>query len=162
MSRVRLLSIALVPVAVLALAAPVLAANAGVRMTESNERYHFTASSITIHVGDIVTWTNTTDAPHTVTSSSGGELGSNTIADGATYAHTFSTAGAFAYHCTIHPYMTGQVIVLASAGATAPATDTEALASPSGPSVVLVALLALVGLGATLLALVLPDRGRNP
>jgi plastocyanin len=36
---------------------------------------------------------------------------SDTIAGGATFSHTFDTAGTFAYHCTIHSQMKATVTV---------------------------------------------------
>jgi plastocyanin len=60
--------------------------------------------------GATVTWTNTDSAPHTVTAD-GGAFSSATLADGSTFSHRFTTTGTFAYHCAIHPSMTGTVIV---------------------------------------------------
>lgn len=133
--------------AALALAGSVLAAATSVKMTETNNRYHFTPPTVTLAVGETVHWTNTTDTAHTVTSDSGTALASSQIAAGATFSHTFSTTGTFAYHCTIHPYMTGQVTVVATA-AHLPATDTLAAApaQPPTPPVVALAGLALAGL----------------
>ena len=114
----------------LAMVGPVSAANRSVKMGEANERYFFAPKTQYVNVGDTVTWTNGTDKAHTVTSDSGSELDSGQLADSATFPHTFSVEGTFAYHCTIHPYMTAKVVVLA-AGAALPATDTSS-AAPSG------------------------------
>lgn len=122
MVRARLVVLALSGVAALALAGSVLAANASVRITESNNRYSFGPAKVFVNIGQKVTWTNGSDAPHTVTSSSGTELASSNLNASATFSHTFSTIGTFAYHCSIHTYMRGTVVVLA-AGATPPATD---------------------------------------
>ena len=40
-----------------------------------------------------------------------GEFDSGTLAQGDEFSETFGTAGTFAYHCTIHPSMTGTVTV---------------------------------------------------
>jgi plastocyanin len=125
------------------LATPALAATTAVKMTESSERYHFTPPSVTVGVGATVTWQNTTDATHTVTSDSGTELDSGSVTDGKTFSHTFSTAGTFSYHCSIHPYMTGTVTVLA-AGSTPPATDTLTATPASTPPVAVLLLAAVV------------------
>jgi plastocyanin len=123
MKHRRSLPIALLGLlALLALVGPVSAANRGVKIGEANERYFFGPTTQYANVGDTVTWTNGTDAPHTVTSDSGSELASDSLAANATFEHTFSAEGTFSYHCTIHSYMTGKVIVLA-AGAALPATD---------------------------------------
>jgi plastocyanin len=122
MIRVRYAALILSTAAVLVLAGSALAASAGVNITESAGRYSFGPAKVFINVGNKVTWTNRSDAPHTVTSNSGAELKSPTLSAGATFNHAFSTIGTFAYHCTIHTYMKGIVVVLA-AGATLPATD---------------------------------------
>jgi plastocyanin len=70
----------------------------------------FTHVSITVAVGDTVRWTNGDDAPHTTTSSDG-DWDSGTLANGGTFENTFTTAGAFAYVCTIHSSMTGTITV---------------------------------------------------
>jgi plastocyanin len=41
----------------------------------------------------------------------GGEFSSATLADGGTFSHQFTTTGTFAFHCAIHPSMTGAVTV---------------------------------------------------
>jgi plastocyanin len=101
-----------------------LAATSSVRMIESNDRYAFSPATRVVHAGDKVTWTNTTDAPHTVRSDTGGTISSPTVGPGQTFSFTFASTGTFAYHCSIHSYMRGTVEVLA-AGATLPATDTS-------------------------------------
>jgi hypothetical protein len=66
---------------------------------------------------------------------------------------TFATAGTFAYHCSIHPAMTGSVVVEAAAAATAaptaattnPPTDAEAAAAPNHASGILGAALVIIG-----------------
>jgi plastocyanin len=129
------------------------ASTANVRIGETNNRYHFSPVTTFVNVGGKVTWTNGTDAPHTVTSDSGGELASATIGPGTTFSHTFTATGTFAYHCTIHTYMVGKVTVLA-AGVALPATDTL---SPSqfgnGNQGMAPVVLVLIGLGGGALAL---------
>ncbi len=98
-------------------------------MGEANSRYFFGPQTQFANVGDTVTWTNGTDAPHTVTSDAGKELASDRLAQNATFEHTFTAQGTFTYHCTIHPYMKGKIVVLA-AGAALPATDTAG--APTG------------------------------
>lgn len=94
--------------------------------------FAFSPGTVTVGVGDTVTWTNN-DAgiPHTVSSDSGSELASGQLAGGASYQKTFSAAGTFAYHCDIHPSMTGQVVVT---GAAATATSTIAPTNTPTPA----------------------------
>ncbi len=73
--------------------------------------FAFSPSTLTINVGDTITWTNKDIVSHTVTSDSGSELDSPALGKGKTYSHTFSTAGTFSYRCTLHPSMKGTIIV---------------------------------------------------
>ena len=77
-------------------------------------------------VGDKVTWTNQDAASHTATGSSSG-FDTGTISTGRSKSITFNAVGTYAYHCTIHPTMTGTVVVRASSAGNAPNTDTAAL-----------------------------------
>jgi plastocyanin len=119
----RLMGTAFGVVAAFALVGSVVAATTSVKMTEASDRYAFTPAKVFVNLGGTVTWKNTSDASHTVTSDTGSELASSTVSTNATFRHTFNAIGTFAYHCTIHPYMKGTVVVLA-AGVTPPATDT--------------------------------------
>jgi plastocyanin len=56
-----------------------------------------------------VTWTNNDSATHTITGDGG--LDSGDVATGGTYSKTFDKAGTYKYHCSIHPTMTGEVVV---------------------------------------------------
>lgn len=73
--------------------------------------FAFSPNTLTISVGETVTWTNKDSASHTITSDSGNELGSSSMGNGQTYLHTFSTAGTYAYHCSIHSTMKGRIVV---------------------------------------------------
>ena len=70
----------------------------------------FAHASRTVAVGDTVLWTNRGSAPHTATAI-GGEWNSGTLTAGGSFQRTFSSAGSFAYLCTIHPFMTGTITV---------------------------------------------------
>jgi plastocyanin len=72
--------------------------------------FAFQPASIEVATGGTVTWTNTGQAPHTVTADDG-SFDSGTLSPGATFSQTFATAGTFTYHCNIHPQMTATVIV---------------------------------------------------
>jgi plastocyanin len=125
---------------------------AGVKIGETNDKYNFRPLTAYVNIGGTVTWTNGSDAAHTVTSDAGSELASSTFGAGKTFKHTFATTGTFAYHCSIHTYMVGKVVVLA-AGVTPPPTDTLSPALPESRVPGEVALLVLVGLGGGLVAL---------
>ncbi len=70
----------------------------------------FTPSTITITAGTMVTWTNKDAVEHTVTSYSGA-FDSGSISVNGNFSHLFTAAGTYPYYCTIHPSMTGSVIV---------------------------------------------------
>ena len=62
--------------------------------------------------GDTVVWTNKMRMPHTVTSNKPGDFDSGELRQNQSFRHTFNAAGAFAYHCEIHPdAMKGTVTV---------------------------------------------------
>ena len=77
---------------------------------------HFTPSSITVVIGvnSTVSWINHDYSIHTVTSDQG-FFNSGLLNQGDKWSHTFTTPGTYSYHCTIHPYMQGSVVVKASA-----------------------------------------------
>ena len=60
--------------------------------------------------GNIVSWTNDDSIEHTVTSDDGA-FDSGPISTGDTFDNTFDSPGEFGYHCSIHPFMTGVIIV---------------------------------------------------
>src|ERR1700756_5235990 len=81
---------------------------AGDQVTIDN--FAFAPATLTVKVGSTVTWTNKDEEPHTVAASDG-SFHSPGMGTGATFTHTFSTAGAFDYVCSIHPMMRGTVVV---------------------------------------------------
>lgn len=74
---------------------------------------HFSPATVTLVIGvnNTVTWTNNDYTIHTVTSDSGA-FGSGLLNNGNSWTYTFTKAGTYGYHCAIHPFMTGEVIVL--------------------------------------------------
>ena len=128
--------------AVLALAAglavPVLAQNADVSIVGTS----FQPATITVGVGDTVTWTTTQSIgqQHSVTSGKPGAPDQGKVFDsglglqenGQTFPFTFTTPGTYDYFCQVHPtQMTGQVIVTAAGGSAAPASAAPASAAPA-------------------------------
>ncbi len=74
------------------------------------EDFAFVPQNIQIAVGETVTWENYDSAPHTATGDNG-EFDSGNLNTDQTFSQTFDTAGTFAYHCNIHPNMTGSIVV---------------------------------------------------
>ena len=70
----------------------------------------FKPPAVTAKVGQAVTWTFKDSFGHTATADDK-SFDSGTKQGGATFVHTFTKAGTFTYHCTIHPGMKGTVTV---------------------------------------------------
>lgn len=94
----------------------------------------FTPSSLTINVGDTVTWKNAeTLTTHTVTSDTGSAISfDQMLAPGDTFSFHFTQAGTIHYHCNIHPFMHGTITVSAPATPTPTATATTGLTPTVG------------------------------
>ena len=71
----------------------------------------FTPSVITVSAGTTITWTNNDGVVHNVTSNTPGLFSSGSLSPNGTFSHLFSTPGTFSYKCTLHPSMTGSVVV---------------------------------------------------
>jgi plastocyanin len=101
--------------------------------------FAFGPASVTVSVGDTVTWTNNDAQTHTATADDASWDAGNIAGGGGTKSVTFATAGTFPYHCAIHPAMTGSVTVTAAApaptaGATTPPTDAAPISETGGGS----------------------------
>jgi plastocyanin len=70
----------------------------------------FAPSQLDVLPGESVEWSNVSPRTHTVTSDAG-LFDSGELSVGATFTRRFDDVGTFAYHCTIHPQMTGEVDV---------------------------------------------------
>lgn len=78
----------------------------------SVENFTFTPASLTVEVGTTVTWTNADDIPHAVAASDK-SFRSRALDTDEHFSFTFRQPGAYAYFCSLHPHMTGQIIVAA-------------------------------------------------
>src|SRR3954470_14411425 len=153
-------------IAILVLLAPglALAADSTVDIKVANSESHYVPSTITVAVGDTVTWENSSPAPHTVTSDeAGGPMNSNEFNEGQSSRAPFDTAGDFAYHCTLHSFMHGIVHVEAAAAQeTRPPgllPHTDVFPPPdSMPVIEPTALLGLLGVGTFLGILLMGSR----
>jgi plastocyanin len=94
------------------LALPLVAFAATSSVTIQNSA--FAPAQRVVHVGDTVTWTNADAFSHTSTSDTGA-WDSGVIRAGAAFSFVFTTAGTFAYHCSIHAFMHGTIVVQAVA-----------------------------------------------
>jgi plastocyanin len=82
------------------------AANAEVKI----DNFVFGPETIMVPVGATVTWTNKDDIPHTAVSTDG-VFKSKVMDTDEKFSHTFDKAGTYPYYCTIHPKMTGKIVV---------------------------------------------------
>ena len=76
------------------------------------DNFSFGPVTLTVPVGVMVTWTNRDDIPHTVVSTDDSKTFKSKVLDtDEKFSFTFSKAGTYPYFCSIHPKMTGKVIV---------------------------------------------------
>jgi len=78
----------------------------------SIDNFTFKAPVVTVRPGTTVTWTNGDDIPHTVVSKDG-VFKSKVLDTGDRFSFTFAKTGQFSYFCSLHPHMTGTIIVKA-------------------------------------------------
>jgi len=76
----------------------------------SIQNYAFSPSTLTIQKGANVTWKNDDSVQHTVVSDSSA-FSSPLLSTGDTYTYQFNNSGSFSYHCSIHPYMKGTIVI---------------------------------------------------
>jgi plastocyanin len=74
------------------------------------DNFSFGPQTITVPAGTTVTWTNSDDIPHTAVSTDG-VFKSKVMDTDEKFSYTFTKAGTYSYYCSIHPKMTGQVVV---------------------------------------------------
>jgi amicyanin len=74
------------------------------------DNFTFGPSELTVMAGTTVTWTNRDDIPHTVVSTDKA-FKSKVLDTDEKYSSTFRAPGTFTYFCSIHPKMTGKVVV---------------------------------------------------
>jgi plastocyanin len=74
------------------------------------DNFSFGPATLTAAVGTSVTWTNRDDIPHTVVSTDGA-FKSKVLDTDEKFSYAFGKAGTYPYFCSIHPKMTGKVIV---------------------------------------------------
>ncbi|ANN15082.1 copper-binding protein [Amycolatopsis orientalis] len=93
------------------LAPPSKAATQQVMMQD----YAYGPASLTVRVGDTVTWMQHDQAPHdVVTTSAPVAFRSPQLSAGQSWSHTFTKPGTYSYYCSVHPDMRASVTVLAA------------------------------------------------
>jgi Icc protein len=74
------------------------------------DNFSFAPARTAVPVGTTITWTNRDDVPHNVISTEK-KFASPVLDTDQTFSHTFDAPGTYTYYCSIHPKMTGQVVV---------------------------------------------------
>jgi plastocyanin len=97
--------------AVMSAAGPVYAADTEVKI----DNFTFNPQQITVKAGTTVTWANHDDIPHTVVSKTF-IFKSKALDTDDKFSFTFTTPGTFEYFCSLHPHMTGSIVVEADTG----------------------------------------------
>ena len=111
-------------IAVLSWSQPVFGIDASIDIIN----FAFTPNTVNIGVNETVTW-NWVGSPHTTTSDTG-LWDSGVFGTGHTFSQKFTSASSFPFHCEVHPFMTGTIVVQA-----AKVPPTVAFANPRSGSV---------------------------
>lgn len=95
-------------------ATPALADDVAVKI----DNFIFGPKELKVKAGTTVTWTNEDDIPHTVVSPN--NFRSKALDTDGKYSFTFTTPGTYTYFCSLHPHMTGTVVVETATGSAMP------------------------------------------
>jgi plastocyanin len=79
------------------------------------DNFAFSPQTVTVKAGTTVTWSNHDDTPHTVVSPQ--KFKSKALDSDDSFSFTFTTPGTYQYFCSLHPHMTGTIVVEAASSA---------------------------------------------
>ena len=82
------------------------------------DNFAFNPPRLTVKAGTTVKWNNEDDAPHTVVSTAK-QFRSKALDSEDKFSFTFTTPGTYKYFCSLHPHMTGTIVVQAATGSIA-------------------------------------------
>ena len=74
------------------------------------DNFSFSPAAATVPSGATVTWTNRDDVPHNIVSTEK-QFASPVLDTDQQFSHRFEVSGTYSYYCSIHPRMTGQIVV---------------------------------------------------
>jgi plastocyanin len=120
-------------------------------VTVDISNFTFNPGTVTIQVGDTVTWTNNDTMPHTATATDDPATFDGGMQPGESFSFTFDEEGTFDYFCEIHPQMEGTVVVEAAAASPSEIPD-GALSSERADGTPPVAALGIALIALSLLA----------
>lgn len=86
------------------------AAQAAPTISITAQNFMFSPATITVKAGSTVTWVNHDEEPHTIFNDAG-LFRSSALDTNESFSYTFDKPGTYHYVCTIHPRMTGTIIV---------------------------------------------------
>jgi plastocyanin len=88
-------------------------ASSGGGNTITIKNFAFSPPALTVKTGTVVTWMNQDGTTHAIASDAGSPavFSSDPLSPGSSYTFTFTSAGTYPYHCSIHPSMKGTIIV---------------------------------------------------
>jgi len=122
------LALAAIPAVTAAVVVPAIAANQTVLATSSNT---WNPSTVTVNAGESVHFSNSNDGTHDLRFNAESKA-VTPLSTSWTYDRTFPTAGTFAFYCTVHPKMTGTVVV--AQATTTPPTGTTTTPPTTTPT----------------------------
>jgi amicyanin len=79
------------------------------------DNFTFGPQRVTVKAGTTVTWINQDDIPHAI-AATGKAFRSKVMDTDDKYSFTFTTAGVYEYFCSLHPHMTGTIVVETTVG----------------------------------------------
>ena len=90
--------------------APLAGAGAQIAAAVQIDNFHYSPPMLVVAPGTTVTWKNDDDSPHSVREKDG-KFKSAALDTDDTFSQTFTSPGEYEYFCSIHPYMTGKIVV---------------------------------------------------
>lgn len=111
MTRGLLIGALAAAVLTITVAAPARAESIEVKIAN----FTFSPPELKVKAGTTVTWVNADDIPHTVTSTTQA-FRSKPLDTDDKFSFTFTTPGSYKYFCSLHPHMTGMIVVEAATG----------------------------------------------
>jgi plastocyanin len=88
---------------------PCAASTAPGSVTASIVDFEFDPATVSAKVGDVISWTNNGDAPHTATLDGIAACATAQLSPGASGGISFSAAGTYPFHCAVHSTMKGTI-----------------------------------------------------
>jgi plastocyanin len=74
------------------------------------DNFNFAPAIASVAVGTAITWTNRDDVPHNIVSTEQ-KFRSPVLDTDERFVHRFDAPGTYKYFCSLHPRMTGQIVV---------------------------------------------------